>query len=394
MKYDFARIIKETAWIEEPFMRKYRAPSYPSKVDEFELSEASLLIKDPFLSIVILIYNKEPFLRECVNSILNQKTEFSYEIILAEDCSTDRSRDLCFELQRAYPDKIRVVYASANVGVMKNTIRGMSKCRGRFAACIDGDDYYASKDKIQNDVSYLVRNSDCVLTYSASFTQYEHYKWLRTPASVVAKRTCLALEKLSVADMSRSILKNNPITTISPVFRREAGESACGRIQELYNVVDWFPCQDFELWFFIAALGGVHYNAKEQGTYRLCAGALTAADDITSYARILGDVRNKLAIVHIMGDGYFSTEEQEYWVQTFKSSLQNYCALIDDFDIDSMPYVKALCGDILSEKKMSSTVRRLSARRMRWALMRTPVYFFVKKIVLMLQNALLRAEMI
>ena len=392
MKYDFARMIKETAWIEESFLRKYHAPSYPSKVDEFELSDVKSIVRNPDLSVCILVYNKAPYLRECVNSILNQRTEFSYEIILAEDYSTDGSRDLCFELQREHPDKIRVVYASANVGVMKNTIRGMSKCRGRFAACIDGDDYYASKDKIQNDVGYLVRNPDCVLTYSASFTQYEHYKWFRTPASVSAKRSCLTLEKLGIADMARSILKNNPITTISPVFRREAGENACGRILELYNVLDWFPCQDFELWFFIAALGSVHYNVKEQGTYRLCAGALTAADEVTSYARILGDVRNKLAIVHIMGEDYFSIAEQDYWAQVFKDSLRNYCALINSFDIDSMPYVKSLCGDMLSKEEIAFAARRLRVRRMHWAIVRTPIYFFVKKVILTLQNVILRLK--
>lgn len=390
MKYDFKRLIDETAWVEEPFMRKYRCEDYPKFVEEFEKSDSEMLVKNPDVSVCVLVYNKKPYLRECVNSILRQDTSFSFEIILAEDSSTDGSRELCFELQRAHPDKIRVVYASANVGVMKNMLRGLGRCRGRFAACVDGDDYYVSRQKLQSHAEYLAGNPDCALVYSAVYTQYEKHNWFRTPNSISAKRDRVAFERLDLSEMSRTILRRNPIAAVSPVFRMSAARLACRRIEGLYQTVDWFPCQDFELWFYIATTGRVHYIARDMVAYRLNKGAVTAADMRGSCARVLGDVRNKLAIICDMGEGFFSEADQDFFVGAFLNSLQELFA-VSGVRNEQMPYVTSLCGKLLSEEELVKVAKRLQNDRAVWEKQRSPKYFALKKLVLEAQNRILRS---
>ena len=72
------------------------------------------------VSIVCITYNHEPYLRQTLDSFLMQKTSFAYEIILAEDCSTDGTRKICEEYAAKYPDIIHYIYRDHNVGYNEN----------------------------------------------------------------------------------------------------------------------------------------------------------------------------------------------------------------------------------------------------------------------------------
>ena len=72
------------------------------------------------VSVCIFVYNLEKYISQAIESVLMQKTNFQYEIIIGEDMSTDHTRDICISYQKSYPDKIRLLLREKNLGMTKN----------------------------------------------------------------------------------------------------------------------------------------------------------------------------------------------------------------------------------------------------------------------------------
>lgn len=107
------------------------------------------------VSIVCITYNHEPYLRDALEGFLFQKTTFPFEIILAEDCSTDGTRAICEEYAAKYPDKINYIYRDHNVGYNENEYEAMCAAKGKYIAYCEGDDYWTDPNKLQKQVDFL-----------------------------------------------------------------------------------------------------------------------------------------------------------------------------------------------------------------------------------------------
>lgn len=138
----------------------------PAVGHEFEVSDAERLVKHPEVSVGILTYNHEPYLARALESVLEQKTEFTYEVIVYEDCSTDRTREIALDFQRRYPEKVRVLYSRANVGMGENVRRGIAACRGRYTAGCEGDDFWNDPLKLQKQYRVLEAHSELDLCFT------------------------------------------------------------------------------------------------------------------------------------------------------------------------------------------------------------------------------------
>lgn len=124
----------------------------------------------PKLSIMVLVYNHEKYLRKCLDGILNQKVNFDYEVVIGEDCSTDSSRSICLEYQEKYPDVIKLVLQNKNKGLIGNYIDICNVMTGEYEACIAGDDYWIDTNKLQMQVDFLDKNLDVGLCYTNVIT--------------------------------------------------------------------------------------------------------------------------------------------------------------------------------------------------------------------------------
>lgn len=109
----------------------------------------------PLLSVHIITYNQERYIAQAIEGALRQKTDFPYEIIIGEDCSTDGTANIVLEYQRTHPDMIRVITSEHNVGPAANSRRVRQACRGRYLAICDGDDYWTDPKKLQMQVEFL-----------------------------------------------------------------------------------------------------------------------------------------------------------------------------------------------------------------------------------------------
>src|SRR6218665_716250 len=76
----------------------------------------------PKVSVVILTYNHEKFIRTALESVLRQKTSFDFDVIIADDCSTDTTEQIINEILAAHPQKDKVIYRRnpTNIGVMQS----------------------------------------------------------------------------------------------------------------------------------------------------------------------------------------------------------------------------------------------------------------------------------
>ena len=114
------------------------------------------------VSICVVTYNQEKYIRQCLQSLVDQVVNFKYEIIVGEDCSSDGTRAIVDEFQSLYPALVFPLYHMENVGAVMNCITCYRSARGKYICHLDGDDY-ALPSKLQIQVDYLEDNLDCVI---------------------------------------------------------------------------------------------------------------------------------------------------------------------------------------------------------------------------------------
>lgn len=133
------------------------------------------------VNVCMITYNHEDYIKEAIESILNQVTDFEILLVIGEDCSTDNTRAICSDYAANYPDKIVLVMSSTNVGMTENFVRTYKACKGSYIAFCEGDDYWTDTYKLQKQVDNLEANPQ----YSACFhnvilkrqRQGEHSEW-------------------------------------------------------------------------------------------------------------------------------------------------------------------------------------------------------------------------
>ncbi len=114
------------------------------------------------VSVCVVTYNQEKYIAECLQSLVDQVTDFPFEIIVGEDCSTDRTREIVEEFALKYPGLIVRNYHDENVGAVENIIKTYRVAKGKYICHMDGDDY-ALPGKLKEQVMALDKNPGCVI---------------------------------------------------------------------------------------------------------------------------------------------------------------------------------------------------------------------------------------
>src|SRR5437870_7314361 len=118
----------------------------------------------PKVSVLLVTYNHEEYVRQALDSVLMQKTDFDVEIVVADDHSSDSTLAIIEEYQ---PDNnnIRVLPSERNVGITRNYQRGFGACRGEYIAVLEGDDFWISPTKLKSLVAFLQQHQECALCF-------------------------------------------------------------------------------------------------------------------------------------------------------------------------------------------------------------------------------------
>ena len=110
------------------------------------------------VSVCITAFNIEQYIAKALDSVLSQKTDFDYEIVIGEDKSTDTTLSILKSYQNRYPDKIRIIENEVNRGFMTNYINTIMACKGEYVAMLDGDDYWIDENKLKKQVLFMDNN--------------------------------------------------------------------------------------------------------------------------------------------------------------------------------------------------------------------------------------------
>ena len=114
-------------------------------------------METPILSIVIPTYNHEKYIAKALDSVLMQKTKYTFETLVGEDCSTDNTRSVLKQYEQRYPGFFTVYYREHNM-YRENPSNGMdlrNRCKGKYVICLEGDDFWTDPYKLEKQISFL-----------------------------------------------------------------------------------------------------------------------------------------------------------------------------------------------------------------------------------------------
>lgn len=112
------------------------------------------------VSVCMLSYNHEKFISQALESILMQKVNFKYEIVVGEDCSTDNTRNILLEYSGNHPGLFKLILQKTNTGGIKNFIDTLNACSGKYVAYLETDDYWTDEFKLQKQIDFLESNPE------------------------------------------------------------------------------------------------------------------------------------------------------------------------------------------------------------------------------------------
>lgn len=112
------------------------------------------------VSVCITTFNLEKYLSKTLESVLSQKTNFDFEILIGDDASSDSTPKILKEYEAKYPNKIKLVFHKKNIGVNRNDYSLISMAQGEYIAWCDGDDYWIDDNKLQEQADILDKNPE------------------------------------------------------------------------------------------------------------------------------------------------------------------------------------------------------------------------------------------
>ena len=119
----------------------------------------------PLVSVCMITFNHARFTRDAIEGVLSQKVNFPIEYIIADDFSTDGTREILLEYQKKHPGLIRLILQEKNTGAANNWSDLIRSPKGKYIAYFEGDDYWTDTAKLQKQVDFLEQNSDFAICF-------------------------------------------------------------------------------------------------------------------------------------------------------------------------------------------------------------------------------------
>jgi glycosyltransferase involved in cell wall biosynthesis len=212
----------------------------------------------PKVSVHMITYNHEEFIGQALESALGQVTDFPFEIVVGEDASSDRTREIVKQYAARHPERIRVLLRETNIGMRQNYVDTMRACRGEYIAFLEGDDFWTSPLKLQKQ--YDVLDADP--------------KYAICSHNVVVVAANIRTEKFTTASSPHRD------GTIEDVIRYRYPMPTCGIMIRnlLRDFPEWFARidnLDYATQLLVARHGMVRFLDEPMGVYRKHGGGVS-----------------------------------------------------------------------------------------------------------------------
>jgi glycosyltransferase involved in cell wall biosynthesis len=177
------------------------------------------------LTVFLQTYNHAPYVAEAIQSVLTQETDFPYELLVGDDCSTDGTRAIVEGFQKRDPDRIRLLFPSSNLGFGGNALfdRALRDVRGEYVAMLDGDDYWLFSRKLQHQVDFLKRNPSFSLSFHNAYELRDGSRRDYVRSFPFAVKTTYGVEDFLVYNVvpgSSIVARNSVVDALPPGFEQ------------------------------------------------------------------------------------------------------------------------------------------------------------------------------
>ena len=233
----------------------------------------------PLLSVCLITYNHAKYIKEAIDGVLMQKVNFSWELIIADDFSTDGTREIILEYKKKYPDFIKLILQEKNVGPTQNWIDLITSPTSKYIAYFEGDDYWTDPHKLQKQVDFLERNPDFAICFHNMQIIYEDNPHLNRISNINQQEITTIV----------NLACGNYIHTASCIFRKNFPE-----------IPDWFyrcPIGDYPLHLLNAQWGKIKFIDEVMGVYRVHKGGIWENKSLSyrleKWVDMLDIIRNK-----------------------------------------------------------------------------------------------------
>jgi len=229
-----------------------------------------LLPKKPKVSICVITYQHEDYFEKCMESILQQKVNFDYEIIIGEDHSTDQTPNIVKKYAELFPEKIKAYVRTENIGAKFNFLHCFFDCRGEYIVHIEADDYFTDDNKLQTQVDFLDDN----LNVSACFHN----------AQIIFEDDTNR-EAVFINSKNQKVLTETKDFFVEKETWFMATASVMMRRKYVESLPEWFlECKsgDIPLYVILAEKGPIAYINKIMSVYRKNLNGQSYTDNIQS----------------------------------------------------------------------------------------------------------------
>jgi len=213
-------------------------------------------MNSPLLSVCLITYNHADYIRDAIEGVLMQQASFPWELIIADDCSTDGTRNIVEEYANRYPRLIRLILQKTNVGAARNWMDLITGVTSKYLAYCEGDDYWTDPRKLQKQVDFLEGNPDYGLCYTRA-RQFDAVKG-------EYESGCFGRPFQS----RNEILLSNLIPSLTIVARTDLYHRYIDEVKP--QTRDW-GMGDYPGWLWFAFNSRIHCMADITGTYRVAA---------------------------------------------------------------------------------------------------------------------------
>jgi glycosyltransferase involved in cell wall biosynthesis len=241
------------------------------------------------VSVVLRTYNHAPWIAQAIESVLLQRAGFGFELIVAEDCSTDGTRAIVERYAAHHPDVIRPLLPERNVGHGEILRLALAAAGGRYVAYLDGDDYWTSPAKLARQVEFLERNPECPSCFHDVSLIYDE---AGVPSGTLSPR--LGEERFGL----EQILMECFIPAPAMMFRREVAEQLPAWVFES-AWIDWL------IHIRAAQSGPIGYLPEALAAYRVHSGGMFSAldrvsqleEDLRFYPKLLSELPHERGLI-------------------------------------------------------------------------------------------------
>jgi glycosyltransferase involved in cell wall biosynthesis len=260
------------------------------------------------LSVCLITYKHENFIRQAIESILMQKLDFTWEIIIADDYSTDNTRAIILEYHEKHPELIRLVFQSENVGAGRNFVDLLNSAKGKYIAYLEGDDYWTDPFKLQKQFEILEINTSCSICYHSIMWVYDY----QTSADKTAISNC----------------GDQTISTLTDLINRGwfmRSSSLFFKNIKLPDGFDELIYGDYPLQILLANIGDIYYLNDCMSVYRqtksgLAESFLGSMDIVSVRSRLVKEIYLFDYLNFQLNNTYFNLFQQKK-IEAIKSYL-------------------------------------------------------------------------